>query len=186
MPGAQRLLAYLTQHKIPTALATSTPAKYLRVKMAGGGRRMCVPTVHLLHSTIPQRIHFPPLRPSPVSSTPPLLRPYIPHLFAYLLLVLLLSLIPSSAHPPSTYPLVRSSTRPPVRLHVCPLVHLFNHTPICLSICPLVQSYTYLLFYLSTCPIISACLFVHLSNHTSICLSICPLVHVSACPPVHS
>jgi beta-phosphoglucomutase-like phosphatase (HAD superfamily) len=34
MPGAARLLAHLSRHAIPTALATSTPAKYLRVKMA--------------------------------------------------------------------------------------------------------------------------------------------------------
>ena len=34
MPGAARLLAHLKRHKVPTALATSTPSKYLRVKMA--------------------------------------------------------------------------------------------------------------------------------------------------------
>ena len=34
MPGAARLLRHLHRHKIPTALATSTPAKYLGVKMA--------------------------------------------------------------------------------------------------------------------------------------------------------
>lgn len=34
MPGAARLLAHLSRHKVPTALATSTPAKYLRMKMA--------------------------------------------------------------------------------------------------------------------------------------------------------
>jgi riboflavin kinase len=34
MPGAERLLSLLRQHEIPTALATSTPAKYLGAKLA--------------------------------------------------------------------------------------------------------------------------------------------------------
>lgn len=36
MPGAARLLAHLSRHKVPTALATSTPSKYMRMKLAGG------------------------------------------------------------------------------------------------------------------------------------------------------
>ena len=34
MPGAERLLALLRRHEVPTALATSTPAKYLSAKLA--------------------------------------------------------------------------------------------------------------------------------------------------------